>query len=204
MQGHKRPLQYEETHVEVDLQTGEAARIVTDKTIRVEREPEYVKVYINTMLAFRGCDPALTPYLLAFCHFMTYANANDPLERCIIQTNGFVRSAVAEAVGVSERAVTKATKKLVEASIFIPIYKETKDGTRHQIRGIYFVNPWVVSRGDWASIRSLRAEFQFVSGSGSGVIETAEGERKYILPAVRELGDGQFYLDMAKEDEGGR
>ena len=197
----KKPLSFEATRVEVDMETGEVSRIVKDTNVQVDREPDYIKVYIDTMLAFRGCDPSLTPYLIAYCRYMTYANNNDPLKRCIIQTNGFVRAAVADAVNVTERAVTKATKKLIDANIFIPIFREDKAGKRRQVRGVYFVNPWVIARGDWSSIKNLRAEFQFVSGAASGVIETAEGKRKYILPPIREMDNGQLSLDMPEREE---
>lgn len=127
---------------------------------------------------------------MAFGHYMTYANFDNPTFRCTIQTTSIIRSAVAKALHVSDRQVKRAVADLVKSEVFIPI---THKGKR--LRGIYFVNPWVMAKGEWRDIKQLRAQFEFVSGAQSVCAIEDDGSRRVVMPlTVRQ--DGQIEMDM--------
>lgn len=188
----------EYTHTEYDSQTGEITRQLGDRTGYTPREPDYVKIYTDCQLVFNHLDVALSPYIVAFGKWMTYANFEDPDFRCTVRTGMIERSDVARSVGVSDSMVKKAIKQLIKAEVFIPIVQNG-----HKLRGIYFVNPWVMSKGDWKDIRQLRAQFEFVSGAQSVLSIESTGDRHVIVPlTVREDPDGQLSLVMEESSDG--
>lgn len=170
---------------------GTVERVVTEDILMVDKEPEYVKVYVDTMLAFQGQNRELTPVIIALGRHMTWAN--DPSEefRCTVRTDSFVREDISRVTGLSDPSVLRLIRELKEANILIPIVKDGKTK-----RGIYFVNPWVMSRGEWKDIKNLRTSFVFTSDNHeidrAAVIET-DGEVQRFLP-MGTGEDGQMYL----------
>lgn len=185
--------------IEYDSATGEITRQIRTNTGFLEREPDYIKIYTDCMLVFNRIDVALSPYLIAFCRYMTYANFDNPNYRCTVRTDELVRRDVAASCNVQDRMVHKAIKALVEAEVFIPVVIDGK-----KKRGIYFVNPWVVGRGEWKDIRALRAEFEFVSGKSGVLSIDKSGSRKVVMPLTSRKNkncelDGQVELDFIQE-----
>lgn len=185
----------EHTHTEYNTDTGELTRVIAQDAY-VGKEPDYVKIYTDCMLVFNNINPSLSPFIIAFSRWMTYANFSQEEYRCTVQTNEIVRRDVANYVGVSDRRVKQAIKELVDAEIFIPL---AIDGQKK--RGIYFVNPWVVGKGEWKDIRQLRGQFEFISGAKSVVAIESSGERKVIMPLTQKP-DGQLEMKIEKYREG--
>lgn len=188
--GGRKRVTKEYVHTEVDIETGEIVRQITESNGYAGTEPDYIKIYTDCQLVFNHLDTALSPYIVAFGHYMTYANFDNPVFRCTVQTTQVIREAVAEALGVSDRQVKRAVADLVKAEVFIPIEKKGK-----RIRGVYFVNPWVMAKGEWKDIKELRGQFEFVSGASSVVAIEDDGSRKVIMP-LTQREDGQLELDL--------
>lgn len=176
----RKPLRQEVTHTEIDTTTGELSRIVTDEFKGyVDQEPDYVKIYIGTQLSLRMLDSGLAPLVIAFCPFMTYAN-DSTYTHMIVMTDTVFES-VSAYLGISKGRAKQHVRTLVDAGIFIPIYKRVEvDGvvTQKKRRGQYFVNPWVIAKGSWKDIKKLQQTVDFVSGATSYFIEDEIGERK--------------------------
>jgi hypothetical protein len=137
---------------------------------------------------------------VAFGKFMTYANFDNPTFRCTIQTTQIIREAVAEMLGVSDRQVKRAVKDLVDSEVFIPIEKYGK-----RIRGVYFVNPWVMSKGEWKDIKQLRGQFEFVSGASSVLAIDENGEHKIIMPLTTRTSktiEAEHQIDIDELEDG--
>ena len=185
----KKIINRHDVHTELDAETGEFKRIITDQHIGlVDQEPDYIKIYIGTQLSLNNLDPSRAPYIIAFGPYMTYAN--DAQYQHMVQTSDLVREGVASTLGVSPKRVEQIIKKLIDSGIFIPIYRQTeKDGviTRQKKRGIYFVNPWVVGKGSWKDIKALQQTIDFVRGESSYFISDESGTRKITcsLPAAK-------------------
>lgn len=179
----------EQTHTEYNSETGELSRVIVQDAY-VGKEPDYIKIYTDCMLVLNRLNPALSPFIIAFSRWMTYANFSQEEFRCTVQTNEIVRRDVANYVGVSDARVKQAIKELVEAEIFIPL---TIDGKKK--RGIYFVNPWVVGKGEWKDIKQLRGQFEFVSGASSVMAIESDGNKKVIMP-LTQRADGQLEMNL--------
>ncbi len=138
-----------------DAETGDTNESEAIEYGYCSREPDYIKVYNDYSEVVTDFNLSLLPYLIYFCENLTYANDKEPIYQHTICTNEYERKRVASLCNVSENRVKQVIKDFVASEVFIPI---KIDGKR--IRGRYFVNPWVVSRGDWYSVYELRKSFE--------------------------------------------
>ena len=87
---------------------------------------------------------------------------------------------MARVCDVSVSRVRHAKDALVKEEIFIPVYD---NGER--LRGVYYVNPWVIGRGDWNTIKEHRESFEYIK-------ETEESkECKTSKTFIREDDEGK-------------
>lgn len=150
------------------------------RDIMIDKEPPYIKVYIDSLCIFNGISIALSPILLAFSRHMTFANNDSPNFRHIVRTDAMTRQDVAQRCNISDSRVKQAIKELVTAEAFIPIKKV--DGKIR--RGVYYVNPWMIAKGEWADIKKLRGEFEFISGAIGVCAEKEDGTRQVLMPVT--------------------
>lgn len=198
--GGVKKIRSETNTMVMDLDTGELVREIRENTGYVGREPDYIKIYTDCMLVFNNMDVALSPFIVAFGRHMTYANGGNPNFRCTVRTDELVRKDVAEYCGVSDARVKQAIKALVDAEVFIPMQINGK-----KKRGIYFVNPWVVGKGEWKDIKQLRGQFEFITGAAGVLAIDEDGSRKVIMPitksAMKQLPGYEAYQEGEKEEE---
>lgn len=146
---------YTQEVIREDPETGEykVEKHVVNR--RGTKEPNFLKVYYDTMCAFQGISGIPSDVLLALCGCVEgYINApNEPL---IFRANKTNRSKMCEKLDMSESMVRKYVKKMVDAGVLIKIEKQ---------RGEYYVNPWLMARGKWENIKELQCCFDFVDGS---------------------------------------
>lgn len=136
----------------------------TSESVKVaEKEPDYIKLYLDCICTFKGLSTALSPVLIGFCHFMTWADSEH--QKQMVFTNSYVKEQVAQMTGLKIDRVNKALKAIVDAGIFVRVPKK---------RGVYEVNPFIIAKGSWADIKKLRANFDFVNGTITPEIETTE------------------------------
>lgn len=186
--GGQRKIIKEQTHTEINEQG--AKRVMVNQTSFSSKEPDYIKLYTDCQLVLNHLNVALSPYIVAFGKYMTWANEQHQNFRCIIQTTKIIRQAVATQLHVSDRQVQRAIKDLVDGEVFIPIFTEeinhkTGEIKKTRMRAAYFVNPWVISKGEWKDIKALRQEFEFVEGVSSTCAIDRYGNRKVIMPLTQ-------------------
>ena len=199
----KKIINRQDIHTEVNVETGEMRRIISDTHIgMIDSEPDYIKIYIGTQLCLNNLDPNLAPYIIAFGPYMTYAN--DSQYQHMVNTNSMVREGVAATLGVSDKRVEQIIKKLVDNGIFIPMYRRVRmaDGIfkEQRKRGMYFVNPWVVAKGKWSDIKTLQQKIDFVKGESSYLISDDDGTRKIKCALPQKLYHQYNIEDYADED----
>ena len=157
---------YTSNVIHINYETGEIVKEELSSITKNEIEPDYVKVYLNTLCAFKGLSKSISPVLFEFCNYMTWANDNT--NRQIIIINKFVKEQVASKVGLKIDRINKILAEIVKSQIFMKM-----DGQR----GVYIVNPYIIARGDWKSIKTLRAEFDFIEGSFKLITENKEEKK---------------------------
>lgn len=150
----------ERERVDVDRETGEIISESFEQTEMgyVEAEPQYIKIYLDCILKFKGISSSLNPILLALCKHMHFADKNQ-----IVFVNKYVKEIICDECGVKIKRVEQAVKQFVEAGLL-----------KRKARGVYLVNPYIISRGKWEDVKKLRATFDFVTGDIS--VETNVNE----------------------------
>ncbi len=132
---------------------------MSDQTLEVSKhdgkneEPDFMKIYLDTMMSFQGIEGVSAKLIICMCnHVEGYNNAEDsPL---VFQSTKYTKQLMSSELGVSLEMVNKYIKSLSDSGIL------TKTG----MRGVYYVNPWVLARGSWSNIKKLRVYFDLVGG----------------------------------------
>lgn len=126
-------------------------------------EPDYVKLYFNAVLEYNCVSSANTPTMLALLKYMSYANVDASNGGQIITLNTYVRGLICDSLKIKPDTLRKNIQKLCDGKIIRRIASNT-----------YQANPYLFGRGDWNSIKNLRASFDWINGFI--VEETEHGE----------------------------
>lgn len=153
------------THEEttIDATTGEILNY-TQKTIaKTSTEPDFIKVYYETMMAFNQIHDIPTSFVLSLSKFLEWTNNGKP--QCVT-INKRVKGIMCEDCKVSLPQIDRYVKKSVDNGLLF----------RTEFRGVFEVNPFMIAKGKWDSIKQLRANFDFVGGKWERVVEYGDKE----------------------------
>lgn len=137
---------------DVSVDSGEIISSRDTKTKISSTEPDYIKVYYKTVMAFGGIDNISVEFLMAVSSHISWADNHEPM---IFQNTRIVREAICRACKIKVDMYRKYMSRCVKNGLLIK-----KAG----YRGIYEVNPFFIARGKWDSIKELRATFDFIDG----------------------------------------
>mgnify|MGYP001337616492 FL=1 len=147
----KKRISQEVTHTKTDL-NGEVIEEVKNQVAYIEREPDYVKLYISDILRLQDIPKSGNDILLAVIKRMTYNND--------IALFAPVKREIASELGIKEVTVSKAIELFTNKSILL-----RKD------RGLYLINPFFFGRGKWEEIRKVRLQVIY-SEEGRMILKT--------------------------------
>ena len=144
---------YETVTQVVDKETGEIISTTQVVCGTLDKEPDFYKLYLNTMFVFQGLHDIPVDIVLAVCQEARgYCGPDEPI---YFEATAFAKERIAQRTGIKIDMVSKRILQLKKAGILIP--------AGH--RGVYALNPYLIARGDWKSIKSLQAHFDFVNGT---------------------------------------
>lgn len=112
---------------------------------RPDGEPEYVKLYLNTVLYLKSLPKGYNPILLAFLKRMSYATTGQK-----VYVNAEMKREIAAETKVSLNYINHAITDFVKGKLMF------RTGT-----GTYQFNPQFFGRGDWADIEAIKATITF-------------------------------------------
>lgn len=189
----------ERVNTDFDSSTGEITRHTEQFTIKGQNEEEYIKVYYNTLLTFKGISTILTPVLLAMGEHMTYANSKQGGQR--IKFDAFVKENICAKCGMGQDRLNQLIRLMIDNDVIRRIYKKDKDGnpTEACYRGLYEVNPFIMGKGDWSDIKTLRTQFNYMDGTAVTAYENEKAvkliqERRAKQITANDI-NGQLSLD---------
>lgn len=166
--------------VVVDKENGE---VITHKTVYQQKEePDFIKLYIDCMLKFKGLKQGLNPILMSFLQYMSYADINGIEGGQIIFVNHHMKKIIADSLGVTVKRIEQALTQFVKSGVF-----------RRVAVGTYQVNPNIFGRGDWKNINNIRATFDF--GVGEIVADIVKNEEQSMTENQQALED-EFQTSM--------
>lgn len=142
------------THEEtiIDQTTGEVLSSVCKTITKTSSEPDYIKVYYETMMAYNQIHDVPTAFVLSLSKFLEWTNGGKP--QCVT-LNKRVKEIIAQDCKVDIRQVERYTKKSVETGLLF----------KTEYRGVYEVNPFMIAKGKWESIRQLQTQYDFTGGA---------------------------------------
>jgi len=147
----------------VDYTTGEVMEKQEVTHIKKSAEPNYIKLYISTLLVFKDLPKNLNPILIQFLSYMSYADIAEKNGGQKIYVNIDMKKDIAEKLNLSLESVNKGLFQLTKSGLFKRI------GT-----GTYQVNPYLFGKGEWKDISAIRATFDFNTGEVIADIEIKE------------------------------
>ena len=158
IQAHQKKRVTKETvEKTVDLTTGE---IVTEKFIQEgwsDKEPNYVKLYIDNLILLNGLPKGTSDTIFELLKYMSYENT--------IILNSFIKKEIANSLGFKTiQSLDNNINKLVKKGIIERIG-----------RGTYRANAFIFGKGDWNDIKQIR--FEIVFGE-NGIGQKADFEYK--------------------------
>lgn len=154
---------YERVSHIIDNKTGEILKTSTENLKVAQKEPDFIKLYLNTMATFSGLKNFPTNVLMSFSNYITYANSRR--EQMEIAFNKRNKEQMADECNISVSMLDKYIKKCVDAGVFF----------KTDCRGVYKLNPFFLAKGEWNNIKELRAEFDFIDNKWvyiKGVVES--------------------------------
>lgn len=127
-----------------------------EKVINWGTEPNYIKVYLDTILYLKDLPKGLNSILYAFLKRMSYGNQ--------LVVNAALKRQIAKELELSLSSINNAISKFVKGELLI-----------REDTGLYKVNPHLFGKGDWKDIAKIRLEVVFDS---KGKTIMSEVERK--------------------------
>lgn len=118
--------------------------------IQWESEPNYIKLYLDTVLYLSDLPKGYNSILLGFLKYMTYSNPNNAHGGQIIYFNSAMKKDIAKELNVSIARVNQAISDFTKGKILERI--DT---------GTYRVNPYLFGKGDWQDIAEIRMKVVF-------------------------------------------
>lgn len=129
----------------VDVETGEIKHELETAIFKAEREPNYIKIYLEHIALL--CDvPGWTSKILnELIKNATYAN-----EGQLVIVNASYKRIIAQELGLkSAQIVTNAINELKKKKILLK-----KDN------GVFMLNPQLFGKGEWQHVKKLRYEVE--------------------------------------------
>ena len=133
-----------------DFKTGEIITEVSSKVFTVQREPDYVKLYVQDLSKLKGLTKGTNSILLSLVKRLPYNN-----ELVLVAS---VKRAIMKETLMSMETVNKALKALVAKDVLI-----RKD------RGLYLMNPNLFARGSWEDIKKIRLSIEYGEGETKSI-----------------------------------
>lgn len=133
------------TKTEVYTVTNNSGEVVEEhnhQTFMIEREPYYVKLYIEDIGRLNGISTTQNKILLSFIRSMGYSN--------LIPTYKPIKMMIAKELNVSLNTINMAVSDFKKKGLFIPV-----------ARGMYIADPNLFGKGKWSDIKSLRLSIEY-------------------------------------------
>jgi hypothetical protein len=140
------------TNHAINYETGEVTEEKKHQISYVEREPDYVKLYISDILRLTNIPKGSNDIMLSILRRMTYNND--------IALFAPVKREIASELGLKEITISKAIELFAKKSIIL-----RKD------RGLYIINPYFFGRGKWEDIKKVRLQIEY-SKEGRMILKT--------------------------------
>lgn len=137
MSNQTKKVTYKEVNTVMDYVTGEVTEQEIFKTVQVEKEPDFAKMYFSDLISLKNLEKTSLVTLLCLCREMGYNN--------IITINKSKKERLSKELSISVRTLEGCILKLHKVGFLVRISN-----------GEYLVNPNLFARGNWKEIKNLQ------------------------------------------------
>jgi hypothetical protein len=127
----------QETKTIIDSETGEIITTQDIKSFAVEKEPNYVKMYIEDIGKLKNIPQSANEVLNVLVRNMSYGNMVVMIKP--------IKELIKEETGLKMNTINKSIQNLYKAGILI-----------RRSRSVYIVDPTLFAKGKWEDIKKLR------------------------------------------------
>lgn len=138
----KKTTTYESVDTVTNVETGEISIIKTHTQTILEREPEYVKLYLSDIMKLNELPKSTEKVMNCLLRSMSYKN--------IIPAYAPIKRMICSELDITMDTLNKAIDNLYKAGILIRIE-----------RGIYMADPNLFGKGEWKNIKNLRLVIEY-------------------------------------------
>lgn len=173
---------------------GEILQETVDTAKMVSTEPDYIKIYYETCMAFNAVKGIPAELLIEVGKRMTYSNKGGGM---LFQNTKAAKDEICDALGIKQDMYNKYIKRAKDQGLLVPT----------KYRAIYEANGFFIAKGEWRSIEKLRQTFNYIDGTwskdtegiavdGTPATEIATGSR---LKGKKTTGgiNGQMAFDVS-------
>lgn len=126
----------------VDLDSGEVRQTVSTKTFGIEKEPPYIKMYIDDIARLKELPPGMNKILIELIKSMGYNN--------VIPAYKPIKMMICNNLNIRMDYLNKAISTFHKKGLLIRLH-----------RGIYMADPELFARGKWEDIKNLRLVIEY-------------------------------------------
>ena len=138
---------YSNEVITYDKETGQVIEHTETKVKDIYVEPNYVKVYVDTVIALLGKQKISkeADVLLVLAKNMTYMNSDMPNK---VNIDAVLKKYIIEHISISEGSLNNMITRFVK-----------RDVLRRIGKGVYQLNPFMFAKGNWSAIRRIQMEW---------------------------------------------
>lgn len=128
---------------------GEVLEERSSKTRGVEKEPDFIKLYLEDITQMLGIAPAFQKVFISLAKHMGYTN--------MVVLIKAVKEQIALELGLSLNTVDAAIKALKNNGLLL----KYKDAKGEEKKSCWIVNPNIAAKGKWEDIKCLRLQIDY-------------------------------------------
>lgn len=138
---------YSNEVITYDKETGQVIEHTETKVKDIYIEPNYVKVYVDTVIALLGKQKISkeADVLLVLAKNMTYMNSDMPNK---VNIDAVLKKYIIEHISISEGSLNNMITRFVK-----------RDVLRRIGKGVYQLNPFMFAKGNWSAIRRIQMDW---------------------------------------------
>jgi len=133
---------------------GKTQTEISTRIFIAAQEPDYIKLYVDTLLTFKELPKQMNALLVELLNLMTFANKNCKHGGQLIILSKIVKEGICERLGIADSTFKNNLTKFTKSGILKSIGQST-----------FQANPNMFGRGTWSDIKSIRATFDFNTGT---------------------------------------
>lgn len=142
---------YEKIQREIDVTTGEVLSEKKEVVNKTSKEPDFIKIYYETMLAFNQIHGIPIAFVLSLSKFIEWTNEGKPMH---VTINKRIKEILQDDCGVKLAQINRYITASVKSGLLF----------RTEYRGVYELNPFMIAKGKWESIQELQCKFNYIHG----------------------------------------